>query len=1073
MVVAPLRPAPRILSIYIRLASASLTGLNHSLSFSRVYVDRCRRLSVAAQGNPLRSVPATEPLPLAYYAPMRLGLSQLMCALLIHCAYSAPLQADNDPALMLDRGQPSLRSIPDREGLLSGIRAMGFDTTGYMWVGTTEGPLRYNGRTWVRMPIPVPGLQIVTAIRGTRDGAVWFGFKGGIARLKQSQWTVWTDDTLLAPTRGERFREVFAFAETGINSDPILWVGTRKGVLKFHRGVWSETVDANGTPLRLAVSIAAAEDEHGLVLWVAAYEGVFRLKDGRWSAMPIPPTSLPSGHVHSILVRSDGRAAWAANSGGVAQYKDGRWQTLLRHDGISAIARTNPDTGEPDLWVTARDGVLHLQAGLWRRFTWPYVPPATELEVNAAGSVWIASETGLSYLAPGPWTSFPNVPMIDQPAASVTGMFMEAEADRVAYWFRVGRTHVLRASGTRVRRFEFVRPLVLAQTHRGTRRSTVWVGGEQGLARISAGRIEQVKDVSGFVLGIAEAPGDAQSEGLWVSSFVNATRESHLDRLDHGVWRHVSCGRARGSYRHLLVTGDGCLWAAPFRGGLTRICGERLTQFNDVPGFPSSATVNALAVAYMANGQSRVWAATDEVGAIAIDPQTDRWATLSTLSSPHLPGSIVTQVQVDLQGRIYFSTNKGVARLTPSDDPSTVVSGRVDVFTADDGLPSLTGIPGASITDRQGRIWSLTSGGLAILDATLAPEPQAVAPSPLLIERVLINQEPSQVSDLATLSYQRNNLRFEWASINLTSEGRTRYRSQLVGFDDAPSEWSSETQRTYTNLPGGRYQLHVWAVDSRGRVATQQTDVFSVEQAPWRSLPALTLYGLALVAAGAVLQRRRTSRQLALEQLRTRIALDLHDDVGASLTLISLSAHNLTMHVADQHEPMQAIATITTTARTALEGMREIVWSIDPTHDRLSDLAARMRHMGSELCAAAGVSFSLDTGTVDLGIDPDQRRELLRIFKEGLNNSIRHGRPRAIRARLTRARGNLVLEIEDDGVGFDVQQISKGHGLRSVDRRTRHLGGQFRVRSSPDAGTALSATIPIKIARRGRLSQPQ
>jgi PAS domain S-box-containing protein len=216
--------------------------------------------------------------------------------------------------------------------------------------------------------------------------------------------------------------------------------------------------------------------------------------------------------------------------------------------------------------------------------------------------------------------------------------------------------------------------------------------------------------------------------------------------------------------------------------------------------------------------------------------------------------------------------------------------------------------------------------------------------------------------------------------------------------------------------------------------------------------------------AEEALRRSREERLAELEQVRALIAKDLHDDVGSTLTRIALLSEVVRRQVggrdASQEEPLSSIAGL---SRELVDAMSDIVWAINPSKDHLSDLSQRMRHFVSDVCTAREIAFHFRTPTPDhdIAVVAHVRREVFLIFKEAVNNMVRHSACSEAELEFRADDERLLLRISDNGRGFDVAAVPAGHGLRSMHERTQRLGGHLKVLSQPGHGTTLTFTIPL------------
>jgi two-component system, LuxR family, sensor kinase FixL len=216
--------------------------------------------------------------------------------------------------------------------------------------------------------------------------------------------------------------------------------------------------------------------------------------------------------------------------------------------------------------------------------------------------------------------------------------------------------------------------------------------------------------------------------------------------------------------------------------------------------------------------------------------------------------------------------------------------------------------------------------------------------------------------------------------------------------------------------------------------------------------------------AEEALRRSREERLIELERVRKRIATDLHDDIGSSLTRISLLSEVVRRQVGGVDGSVAGpLASIAELSRELVDSMSDIVWAINPTKDHLRDVAQRMRQFVSDVCTARQIGFRFQTPSsdADITVGANVRRELFLVFKEAVNNMVCHSGCTYADLELRADQGGFVLLIRDNGRGFDVDRASAGHGLRSMRERTEALGGRLDIRSSPASGTVLTFTVPL------------
>jgi signal transduction histidine kinase len=230
------------------------------------------------------------------------------------------------------------------------------------------------------------------------------------------------------------------------------------------------------------------------------------------------------------------------------------------------------------------------------------------------------------------------------------------------------------------------------------------------------------------------------------------------------------------------------------------------------------------------------------------------------------------------------------------------------------------------------------------------------------------------------------------------------------------------------------------------------------------------------------LNRSKEERLLELQRVRKRIATDLHDDVGSSLTKIALLSEAVRQNISDKHkDASERLATVTEISNELVETMSDIVWAINPQKDYLSDLSQRMRRFASDIFTARQISFQFRAPSTaqNIQLGANVRREVFLIFKESVSNVVKHSQCSEAIIDLAIEGDWLALRISDNGKGFDPQlpkadtgfltsQRSGGNGLASMRRRASELGGQLEIVTSKGGGTRLLLGLPIEHGLHGQ-----
>src|SRR5262249_32377724 len=229
--------------------------------------------------------------------------------------------------------------------------------------------------------------------------------------------------------------------------------------------------------------------------------------------------------------------------------------------------------------------------------------------------------------------------------------------------------------------------------------------------------------------------------------------------------------------------------------------------------------------------------------------------------------------------------------------------------------------------------------------------------------------------------------------------------------------------------------------------------------------------------AEAALQRSREERLAELERVRARIATDLHDDIGSSLTQIAILGEvaQRSVEAGDGHRGIEPLDRIIAVSNELVDTMSDIVWAINPKRDHLSDLVQRMRRFASDVFTARGISLSFDAPApgYDIALGANLRREVFLIFKETINNIVKHSGCTTARVRLQMDGDWLELEVADDGKGFDCTRYVQndisapsdargGNGIPSMRKRAGEMGGGFDILSTLGSGTTTRLRVFVQ-----------
>jgi signal transduction histidine kinase/ligand-binding sensor domain-containing protein len=945
---------------------------------------------------------------------------------------------------------------------------------GYLWIGTYSGLMRYDGVQFVHFDNNnTPELQDkgITCLYEAPDAALWIGhFNGGLTRYKNGRFEKvdaglsWGDGAIRSMATDNvgdlwlqndaglvaRLRDGLVLTPpTGLLSGLAQMVGsdqgniwvTRDGTLSQLQGTQFVVLEAGDTN-RYVQGMGVARKGG---LWVVSGGRLKRWNAGKWGEDlgPVPSDLAP---LIQLLETSDGWLAGATADHGFflsVPQPNGSAVQFSRTNGFPSDWVTSLcEDREGDLWVgTAGAGLQEIRAARVQTIA----PPdqwqgRAVLCVSASprdGSLWIGTEgDGLYHYRNGAWENY----SVADGLANVY-IWSAVEDPRgelwVASWggglYERSETRFVTAPGTE-------KSLMPMSAILSSRAGGVWVGTLTGLLHYRDGKSEwygqEGKTGNRFVRTILEV----ENGPVWFG-----TSGGGLGCLTNGEvkWLRRQDGLASDYVTSLYRDEHGSLWIGT-AVGLSRLKDGRLKNIKREQG---------------------------------------------------LSGDSICDIEDDGAGFFWMGSHEGIIRASKA-DLDRCADGETSRITCQtlglsDGMPTLEcsgGVPAGCKTS-DGRLWFATSRGLVTID------PKEVRtnalPPPIVIESLLVDNipvVPGTGLQPVRIPPGSHSFDFKYTALSLAAPEKVLFKRRL---EPVEADWmapGSARTANYSFLPPGDYRFRVTACNNDGVWNNQGAEFdFSVLpyfwQTPWFRL----LVGAAMVplVGGFVwlVMRRRMRRKLqvierqrAIERERARIANDIHDDLGSSLTRISLLSESARGELDNPVQVAIDLERIFDTARDLTRAMDEIVWAVSPKHDTLDSLANYLHKFAQDYLESAGIPCRLDF-PLDLPSWPvtsDVRHHLFLAFKEALHNAIKHARASEVHILLALEGASVALVVVDNGVGIPAElgspgerkageHLTRGNGLENMRKRLEEIGGRCEVTSEPGKGTKVRLTVRIQV----------
>jgi signal transduction histidine kinase/streptogramin lyase len=579
-----------------------------------------------------------------------------------------------------------------------------------------------------------------------------------------------------------------------------------------------------------------------------------------------------------------------------------------------------------------------------------------------------------------------------------------------------------------------------------------------------------------------------------ISREISALYQGHDGRLWVGTQGGLACWDEQGWQTFTISNGltaniisaiaddaAGNVWVGTEHGGLDLLRGGKVTSFQK-PNFPS----DNISCLYL-DGGGVLWIGTIGNGLVRLD--RGQWKHYTTQNG--LTGNSIDYVIEDGDGFLWIGSNAGLMRVKKKDlddfAPDSPDFPACRGYDRRDGLPATEctyGSQPAACRTRDGVLWFPTIAGMVSVNPSdIRPNTN---PPPVVIEAVLVDDRLQNTNGLrasppetVTVPAGRENLEIRFTSLNLAAADRALFRYQLEGYQTKMTPAGKDRFARYPNLPHGNYRFQVQARNEDG-VWNQTGASLDVIVLPpfwqewwFRAAVAGGLLGI-VIATVHFISTQKLHRQLAglrqqqaLERERARIARDIHDQVGASLTQLSLLGE---MVQADKDKPAEAESyalQICQTARETARELDEIVWTVNPSNDSLDGLITYICKNAQEYLAVAGLRYRLDVPAQlpSAAISPEARHNIFLAAKEAVTNVVRHARASEAWLRLRLTPESFTLEIEDNGrgpQGVREKAAESRNGLRNMRKRMEDIGGEFFIGPGQQGGTLVRLTVPLR-----------
>jgi ligand-binding sensor domain-containing protein/two-component sensor histidine kinase len=508
----------------------------------------------------------------------------------------------------------------------------------------------------------------------------------------------------------------------------------------------------------------------------------------------------------------------------------------------------------------------------------------------------------------------------------------------------------------------------------------------------------------------------------------------------------------------LAIDMDGFVWAGTWKDGLFRISVKNDQESYDVVNMSTQIKEKEIRGIY-SDSKTNIWIGTRYGGAFCLTPKSNNTYDIQHFNRQSgLMSDWVLSFAETLSGDVWVGSYYGLDKLVK------LPSG-YRIFNFSKAANFFAEIKKIIATDDY---WiCVANAGIAIFkDENLQQTPPLQA---TILSTTLGLRDDKLTIDLPTkkisLKPDQNAARFEFSALGFINERQILYSYRLKGSSD--SSWSkpeSIHEASYASLYPGDYTFEVKTVGWNGEYSLPASFSFFIATPFWKQWWFIGLGVLIILIFFYSLYKYRIRQILRLQNVRNNIATDLHDDIGSSLTNISILSELSSKNLSQPEKAQPFLQRISEEVHASSQAMDDIIWSVNSRNDSLQETIARMRRYAAELFdnSETDCHLQLAENSGNKKLSMEQRRDVYLIYKEALTNIHKHAYAKNVWINVEQNQNHLFMQIKDDGKGFDTNLVTHRNGLKNLGSRVEKWHGKIQIRSEENKGTNIEIKIPLK-----------
>lgn len=988
-------------------------------------------------------------------------------------------------------------STDDGIGLASNVVYCVYqDTKGFIWVGTANGLQRFDGSKFVQFGSVKESNNLLisnlTQIVPADSSNLWLSF------ADRQEFGLFNTSTLKytsVPVKVSRSIAGFSGFKLWKGHDGEVFISVYKyGILHYDKKKKNFTDDNYfGLPEGWIPNTNVFEDTLTRRYWMTFFEqgpAVYDQRTKKWYTSVYNPKNIPLLNIKKIQTGASEfyidskRRHWIFNWTDLGHIKlcfDSTGKELRDTAGLNynpdySEMRNFYETRQGVLWTYGTNGLYNFDRNQHRFFFYEHNSSSetgiqfhfvNQVTEDHDGSIWIATDNGLYFTSPGSGT-YAVVDMLFNDKTGGTEFTDIIQLRSGQYWMSTWGKGIITlsknmmkydagiyrsvSSMNKTKWIQYRQVWALYQHTDGK----VWAGCQAGVFMVYDTLLKKTKFLEDTVFHgatIKYIAGD-NKDNIWMG-----TTRGLIAKYDGK--KFIAVQRLGGNVTKILVDKEGLIWISVEGNGLYCLSADG-TKI--VKHYTANSTDNRL---FLNTGKDieQLNDSTIVFGAGAMNFINKRTGKVSWLTfDDGLPGNSILRMRLDADGYLWMITLNGLCRYNP-------ITKRITTYGRKDGITLSHLTTQADCFSSDGYVMFTGNNALMYFLPSIFQNKQP--PDVVITDFKLLNNYLPVDSLLSLPQIQFNSIQNSFsvyfAALSYLQREKLTYYYRMTGIDN---DWIKADRQNYINyslLPPGRYTFSLFCENIDGTRSKNITEIQIYIKPPfWRTYWFISMLVLAITWGIYMIHRLRVNKLLAVEKLRNRVARDLHDDMGSTLSTINIlsSMAKSRMNI-DPVKTGEYIGKISDNSQRMMEAMDDIVWSIKPSNDTMQKITARMRGFATNVLEAKEIEldFRVDEAVFDARLHMEARRDFFLIFKEAVNNAAKYSKAGTVTVQMGLHNNRLVLIVADDGVGFDTENSDNGNGLGNMQKRADAMQGRLQVISKPGKGTRITVNIPCQVKK--------